>query len=41
MKPLKPYTITTTPSRFERFLDAILAVIIGIGIAFGLFVYFS
>ena len=41
MKPLKPYTITTVPSRLERFADVLLAVVLGVLIAFGLFVYVS
>ena len=41
MKPIKPYTITTVPSRLERFADVLLAVVLGVLIAFGLFVYFS
>ena len=38
---MKPYTITTVPSRLERFADVLLAVVLGTLIAFGLFVYFS
>lgn len=38
---MKPYTITTVPSRLERFADVLLAVVLGIGIAFGLFIYVS
>ena len=40
-KPLKPYTIATVPSRLERFADVLLAVVLGVAIAFGLFVYVS
>ena len=40
-KPLKPYTISTVPSRLERFADVLLAVVLGVALAFGLFVYFS
>ena len=38
---MKPYTITTVPSRLERFADILLAVVLGTLIAIGLFVYFS
>ena len=38
---MKPYTITTVPSRLERFADVLLAVVLGVLIAFGLFVYVS
>jgi hypothetical protein len=38
---MKPYIITTKPSIYERLADGLLAIALGVFIAFGLFVYFS
>jgi hypothetical protein len=41
MKPLKPYTITTKPSIYEKIADWLLVLALGVALAFGLLVYLS
>jgi hypothetical protein len=38
---MNKYIITTKPSIYEKMADWLLAVALGVFIAFGLFVYFS
>lgn len=37
----KPHSIPTKPSRLETIADYALAIVLGVAIAFGLFVYVS
>jgi|TARA_R110000796_G_scaffold32629_1_gene85286 hypothetical protein len=38
---MKQFIITTKPSIYEKLADWLLAIALGVFIAFGLFVYFS
>ena len=38
---MKQYIITTKPSIYEKLFDWLLVLVLGVAIAFGLFVYLS
>jgi len=38
---MKQYIITTRPSIYEKLFDWLLVIVLGVAIAFGLFVYLS
>ena len=38
---MKQYIITTKPSIYEKLFDWLLVLVLGLAIAFGLFVYLS
>ena len=38
---MKQYTITTKPTIYEKLFDWLLVLVLGVAIAFGLFVYLS
>jgi len=38
---MKQYIITTKPTIYEKLFDWLLVIVLGVAIAFGLFVYLS